>query len=92
MPKYSIRIIVAHKSHNTFGLPFFLTIQIKIIKVAPNNVFTKRPPKKANKRPLVQCRGKITSKKLEIRSRKASIAILATTGKYLLKTVFGIFI
>ena len=52
MPKYSIRIIVAHKSHNTFNL-CFLTIQVEVVRVILNNVFTKRPPKKANKRPVI---------------------------------------
>ena len=53
MPEYSIRIIVAHKSYNTFNLIFFLTIQVEVVKVTPNNIFTKRPPKKANKRPII---------------------------------------
>ena len=65
---------------------------MEAVRVAPNNVFTKRPPKNVNECPVVQYCGKNTSTKLEIRSRKASIVILATTGKYLLKAVFGMFI
>ena len=91
MPKYGIRIIVAHKSYNTFNL-CFLTIQVEVVRVAPNNVFTKRPPKKANKRPIIQCYRKNTSIKPEIRSRKVSMVILVMTRKYLLKIVFKIFI
>ena len=53
MPEYSIRIIVVYKSYNTFNLIFFLTIQVEVVKVTPNNIFTKRPPKKANKRPII---------------------------------------
>ena len=92
MPEYSIRIIVAHKSYNTFNVLYFLTIQVEVVKVAPNNIFTKRLPKKANKRPIIQYCRKNTSIKPEIRSRKASIVILTTTGKYLLKLVFRMFI
>ena len=92
MLEYGIRIIVAYKSYNTFNLICFLTIQVEVVKVAPNNIFTKRPPKKANERPIVQCCGKNTNIKLEIRSRKVSMVMPATTGKYLLKTDFGIFV
>jgi len=53
MLEYSIRITIAHKSYNTFNLLCFLTIQVKVVRIIPNNVFTKRPPKKANKRPIV---------------------------------------
>ena len=86
-----MRIIIVHKSHNTFNL-CFLTIQVEAVRVALNNIFTKRPPEKANKRPVVQCCRKNTSTKPEIRSKKASMVILTITGKYLLKTVFGIFV
>ena len=92
MPEYSIRIIIAHKSYNTFNLIYFLIIQVEVVKVIPNNIFTKRPPKKANKYPIVQYYRKNTSIKPEIKSRKASMVMPATTGKYLLKTVFGIFV
>ena len=91
MLEYSIRIIIAYKSHNTFNLYFF-TIQVEIVRVVPNNIFTKRPPKKANERPIIQYRRKNISIKPEIRSRKVSIVILAITRKYLLKTIFKIFI
>ena len=53
MLEYSIRITIAHKSYNTFDLLYFLTIQVEVVRVTPNNIFTKRPPKKANKRPII---------------------------------------
>ena len=92
MPKYSIRIIIVYKSHNTFNPLCFLTIQIGAVRVVPNNIFTKRLPKKANKCPVFQCYKKNTSTKPKIRSRKVSITMPATTGKYLLKIVFKILI
>ena len=65
---------------------------MEAVRVISNNIFTKRPPKKANERPIIYYYKKNTSIKLEIRSRKVSIVILVTTRKSLLKIVFGIFI
>ena len=65
---------------------------MEAVRVIPNNIFTKRPPKKANKRPIIHYRGKNTSIKPEIKSRKVSIVMPVTTRKSLLKIVFRIFV